>query len=169
MAEPGTVSELRKFYDNFYKSLGSKSLRGPIPGAAKRYRENVAEATIEALSKRRRTGEARMEYGPFTVPAPEGGMPYDVKALWHEINNREVKARAQRSAGRTLDAYQRAFFATFPHYLPYHVNGYPIRLTYSEKALWNRVKPARRRRRFIRRRRAPVRRRVVRRRVMRRK
>ena len=88
--------------------------------------------------------------GPFTVPAPDGSMPYDVKELWREINNRETAARKTRRQGRSLDAYQRAFFAVFPHYLPYHVEGCPIRLTFQERELWNRVKPASRKRMYRR-------------------
>lgn len=103
-------------------------------------------------------------YGPFTVPSPSGAMPYDLNALWREINDREVGARKTRRSARTLDAYQRAFFATFPEKLPLHVEGYPIRLTYEERELWNRVKPASRKRftrrfrpRRVYRRRAPQR------------
>ena len=65
-------------------------------------------------------------------------------------SNRETAARKPRRQGRSLDAYQRAFFAVFPHYLPYHVEGYPIRLTFQERELWNRVKPASRKRMYRR-------------------
>jgi len=155
----------KSFYQN--PSFGRRfdpDLVGPSPS---KYQRNAVLGSIA----RNDASIGMSGYGPFTVPAPSGGQPYDLGALWREINGREVAARKSRRDSRSLDAYQRAFFGTFPDLLPLHVEGYPIRLTYEQRELWNRVKPAGRKRMARRykprrayRRRAPVRRAPVRRR-----
>jgi len=102
-------------------------------------------------------------FSPYSVGAPPGGRLQNLRELWNNINARDVAARLKRNQNKTLSVYQRAFFSTFPHYLPYHEQGYPIRLTFEERELWNRVKP--RSRKIVRRRRAPARRAPYRRRA----
>jgi len=135
MAEPGTVSRLKRFYEDAI--TGVPDYREPL---AKRRFFGYDTTTVYPNTR------SMDSVGPFTVPSPGGSGVYDVQALWRQINNQEVAARKTRRNSRSLDAYQRAFFAVFPDKLPLHVEGYPIRLSFQERELWNRVKPAGRKR-----------------------
>lgn len=152
MAEPGRVAELTKLFEGtrHYYSPGTDTVSFPTsvggysanvePGLLRRRFREAVESELPPAKRLRMD----VPYGPFTAPSPAGKV-YDVNALWKKIMKNEREHRAARALKRPLDAYQRDFFAIFPHYLPYHVDGYPIRLTYEEKKLWNRIKPRRRR------------------------